>query len=343
MPDVAIPFRHRQAAHCETGAMSSLLAHAGLDLSEPMVFGIGAGLFFAYLPFIKLQGKFPLVSFRAVPGSIMKRISKQLGVRFRDVSYGHDAGRAMAELDAALDQGIPVGLQTGVYWLPYMPGAMRFQFNGHNIIVYGREGDEYLISDPVLHEVVRCRRDDLVRARFSEGDMAPRGRMYHPIHVPADVSIREPVRRGLGKVAFNMTRIPLPFLGVRGIRKLSKVVRKWPHQLSPEGAAMQIGHLVLLLEEIGTGGAGFRFMYGAYLQDAAAALGDAGLADASKAMVGVGDRWRSFALLASRTCKGRATVESPYDRLADILLECADGEAEVHRQVRDRLAAGAGA
>lgn len=338
MQNVEIPFRHRHAAHCETGAMSALLAHAGLDLSEPMVFGTGAGLFFAFLPFVKLQGKFPLVAFRAQPGSIKKRICNELGIRFRDETFGRDADRAMAELDRALDQGIPVGLQTGVYWLPYMPGAMRFQFNGHNIIVYGREGDEYLVSDPVLHDVVRCRRDDLVRARFSEGDMAPRGRMYYPVQVPTSVDLVGPVRRGMAKTTFNMLKIPVPFLGVRGIRKLSGVVRAWPRKLSAADAAMQIGHLVLLLEEIGTGGAGFRFMYGGFLQDAAGVLGDPGFADAGRAMIAAGDKWREFALLASRTCKGRATVQDPYDRLADLLLECAEGEAAVYRQVRERLA-----
>ena len=90
----------------------------------------------------------------------------------------------MAELDAALDNSIPVGLQTGVYWLPYFPSALRFHFNAHNLVVYGKEGDEYLISDPVFPGPVRCPAEDLARARFASGALAPKGKMYYLTQVP---------------------------------------------------------------------------------------------------------------------------------------------------------------
>ena len=35
-------------AHCETTALGVLLRHAGLDLSEPMLFGLGSGVSFIY-------------------------------------------------------------------------------------------------------------------------------------------------------------------------------------------------------------------------------------------------------------------------------------------------------
>lgn len=38
-------FKHTQSAHCESGVTVNLLAHQGLSLSEPMVFGIGSGIF----------------------------------------------------------------------------------------------------------------------------------------------------------------------------------------------------------------------------------------------------------------------------------------------------------
>ena len=49
-----INFTHHQSAHCENGVASNLLKNNGLNISEPMVFGIGSGLFFVYLPFIKV-------------------------------------------------------------------------------------------------------------------------------------------------------------------------------------------------------------------------------------------------------------------------------------------------
>lgn len=41
-PDTFIHFQH---AHCESGVTTNLLRHYGIEISEPMAFGIGAGLF----------------------------------------------------------------------------------------------------------------------------------------------------------------------------------------------------------------------------------------------------------------------------------------------------------
>ncbi|HYD21592.1 MAG TPA: BtrH N-terminal domain-containing protein, partial [Flavipsychrobacter sp.] len=72
-------FHHKQHAHCESGVTSNLLTHHGLPLSEPLAFGIGAGLFFAHIPFIKVSGT-PGTTFRTWPGAIFKRVAQRLHV-----------------------------------------------------------------------------------------------------------------------------------------------------------------------------------------------------------------------------------------------------------------------
>ena len=147
-------FQHRQSAHCESGVMASLLSHAGLPMSEPMAFGLASGLAFAYLPIVKLSGM-PLIAYRMPPKHLIKTLSKRLGARLNSRTFGNpEQGRR--ELDALLDQGRLAGLQSSVFWLPYFPPEMRFHFNAHNLLAYGRDGDEYLISDPVFEEPVRC-------------------------------------------------------------------------------------------------------------------------------------------------------------------------------------------
>src|SRR5690606_12676433 len=93
-------------------------------------------------------------------------------------------GDAMDALNRSLDQGRVVGLQTSVYYLPYLPEAFRFHFNAHNLVVYGREGNTYLISDPVMEEATRIERADLEKARFAKGTPEPRGFMYSVESVP---------------------------------------------------------------------------------------------------------------------------------------------------------------
>src|SRR5580704_5281360 len=73
-------FEHIQSAHCENGVTTSLLRYHGVDrITEPLAFGIGSGLFFVYIPFIKIN-KGPALAFRTLPGLIFKRTCKSLGI-----------------------------------------------------------------------------------------------------------------------------------------------------------------------------------------------------------------------------------------------------------------------
>ena len=53
-------------------------------------------------------------------------------------------------------------------------------------------------------------------------------------------------------------------------------------------------------EEIGTGGGGFRFIYGAFLQEAASILKNNTLQELSKEITDIGDAWRDFAVAIAR-------------------------------------------
>jgi hypothetical protein len=84
-------------------------------------------------------------------------------------------------------------------------------------------------------------------------------------------------------------------------------------------------------EEIGTGGGGFRFLYAAFLQEAAVLLGDDLLRQEAERLTASGDGWREFAAMAARICKGRAKPGEGYGAAAERLLACADREEQVFR------------
>ena len=171
-------FTHHQSAHCENGVASNLLKHNGLNISEPMVFGIGSGLFFVFLPFLKVNYA-PAISYRPMPGQIFNKLAKRLGLKIKRQKYSSEANSVKA-LDENLKKNIPSGLQVGVYNLTYFPDEYRFHFNAHNLVVYGKTETDYLISDPVFEDTVRCSSADLLRARFAKGALAPKGLLYYP-------------------------------------------------------------------------------------------------------------------------------------------------------------------
>ena len=326
-----IPFEHRQSAHCETGVAANLMSHYGLDVNEAMAFGIGSGLFFGYLPFIRLN-HLPLTTYRITTGGILKRLTKRLGVTLRMTQF-RNPRKAMDELDRKLDEGVPVGCQTGGYWLPYFPQAYRFHFNMHNLVVIGREGDDYLISDPIFETPVHCHRRDLVKARFAKGALAPKGKMYFVEGVPTAADFPRAVKRGMREVGRTMLKAPVSLIGVKGIRKLARQVELWPKKFSPEKARLYLGQVIRMQEEIGTGGAGFRFIYAAFLQQASEVLALPRVRELSAEMTAIGDRWRQFAVSGARNCKGRARPEDSYDAMAATVRECADREAAVYREL----------
>ena len=327
-----LPFTHRQSAHCESGVMSALTTHAGLPLSEPMAFGLAAALAFALIPFVKLSG-LPLIAYRMPPGAIIRGVRKRLDIGMRRFTFG-DPEQGMAALDRALDEGRVVGLQSSVFWLPYFPEDMRFHFNAHNLIVYGRDGGDYLVSDPVFEETVRCDRASMKKARFAKGALAAKGLMYFVERLPAEVELGRAIPAAIRANHRVMAKAPLPFVGLRGMRRLGRSIVKLSRDPRRRDTYLPrfLGHVVRMQEEIGTGGAGFRFMYGAFLKEAAASIGEPALKEASAAMTEAGDTWRLFALRASKMCKGREPMNAPA--LSDIIMQCADREAAAWELLR---------
>jgi len=330
--EIVIDFPHQQAAHCENGVTANLLRDQGISLSEPMIFGIGSGIFFSYLPFYKVNN-IPVVSFRPWPGQIFNRINKRLGIKIERARFSNQE-ESMAALDRNLEQGIPTGCLVGVYNLTYFPPGYRFHFNAHNIVVTGRENGEYLISDPIMPGIERLTKKELAKVRFAKGTYPPKGRMYFIKEVPESFDLKDAIIKGIRHACQDMLKIPVPLFGVKGIRYLARQMRRWPKKHGDKKAAIYLGQVVRMLEEIGTGGAGFRFIYAAFLQESSLILDKPRLSELSVEMGAIGDRWRDFALIAGRIFKNRAGQAESFQAASDILMEIANREEKLFRELK---------
>lgn len=325
-----IEFEHQMSSHCENGVTANLLRYYGIELSEAMIFGLGSGLFFTYLPFLKLNGA-PGTSFRPMPGMIFKRINKALGIKTRTMRFPWNADNAMQALDKKLIEGIPVGMVVGVYHLTYFPEVYRFHFNAHNIVAYGKEDGRYIVSDPIMETPEWITEDDLKIVRYAKGTIKPKGKMYYVTGVPKQVDIKSAIPKAIKTTSRQMVVWPGPIVGVSAIRMLAKDVRKWGKKLPARKAAKYLGSVVRMQEEIGTGGAGFRFLYAAFLQESGKLLPHDGLLEAAKDMTETGDRWRDFAVAAARVCKSRTVDGESYDSVSEMLYKLADREERLFK------------
>ena len=99
---------------------------------------------------------------------------------------------------------------------------------------------------------------------------------------------------------------------------------------------LYLGHIVRMQEEIGTGGAGFRYIYAYFLEQAAERLNAPKLQSCSEKMTAIGDEWRTFASLAVRQC--RKPKSGGYAEVAAKLREIAAQEEALWREIK-RVAA----
>lgn len=329
---VELNLEHRMAGHCENGVISDILRYYGIELSEPMIFGLASGLFFCHMPFIKMSGM-AVTSFRTFPGVLFKRVAKALGIKIETKRY-LNKGHAMRDLDRMLAQGTPIGCVVGMYYLPYLPIEYRFHFNGHNICVIGKDeqSDDYVVCDPNAMQKVRLSSKDLLKVRFAKGGTYPLlGQMYWIKSVPKTLPDLSPIIiKAIRKNCRLMTSQPrwICFAGVNGIYLLSERIRRWEETMGKRKAALNLAQVIRMLEEIGTGGAGFRFIYGAFLQEAAVITGISELNHYSQRITVIGDKWREFAYMASRIFKRRSGENYTYEQLGDILHGIADMEKQ---------------
>jgi hypothetical protein len=331
-----LDFSHLQSAHCENGVTTNLLKHVGVEqISEPLAFGIGSGLFFIYIPLLKINDG-PAIAFRTMPGMIFKRTCNSLNIDIVRKTF-RSKEKAQQFLDQCLQANRPAGCQVGVYYLPYFPKEYRFHFNAHNIIVYGKEDDNYLVSDPVMETTNIMSSYELERVRFAKGPLAPNGQIYFPKEKKSvsDELIRKAIKTGIKRNVRDMLYIPGSIAGVSGIKYTGGKIKKWRDKLGIKKSGIYLAQLVRMQEEIGTGGGGFRFIYGAFLQQAHAYHPNDQLLEISAMFTEAGDRWRKAAVQAAGIYKGRITSQQDFDVMGDQLIEISELEKKAFRQLSD--------
>lgn len=130
---------------------------------------------------------------------------------------------------------------------------------------------------------------------------------------------------------------PVPIIGVAAMRWLAKHIRTWHIKTNTKTANHYLAQMVRMQEEIGTGGGGFRFIYGAFLQEAAVVLKNEALNELAAEITKIGDLWRDFAVNAARVYKNRSNQADVYNSLADELLHLAALEEAFFKKLKKAI------
>ena len=328
----AIKFDHKLAAHCESGMVTSLLNHSGIKISEAMVFGISGSIFFAYINNPMLP--FPTIAVRNQPGKIYKNFSRHSNLPFIKKQF-RQPDKAKNELENLLGSNTPAGVQVDFFYMDYVPEYIRAHFNGHFVIIVGKNNNNYIISDAYTPELVELDENTLQAARFTRGSFKPKGLMIYRNGSTDTIDWESAVEKGIKKAAFNMLKIPFPFLGVKGIRYFAKKLPDWPKLArDEEHLSDEVMMINILLEERGTGGGGFRFMYAAFLQEAAKLINKPALNEIAEQMMNNGDEWRLISIFAGKIGRNRELGQDKLRELGKMIEKRADVEKKIFTDLK---------
>lgn len=253
----------RGMRHCETTALGVLLRHQGLDLSEPMLFGLGSGLSFLYWDSRTMD--FPFLGGRVKPFDLTRNLAAVLGLELV-VRETTSPRRAWENVVSSLAAGHPVGLQLDSYHLDYF--TSKVHFGGHVVALYGYDDhNAYLVDTDQQGGAVSTSLTSLARARAARGPMSARHRSF-TLTVPEDLpSPYSRIVPAITSCAQAFLDPPIANLGHRGIEKAGKLVRTWLRRT--DTPQRDLPRAALLMEKAGTGGALFRNLYRDFLAECA--------------------------------------------------------------------------
>ncbi|MEV6805337.1 BtrH N-terminal domain-containing protein [Streptomyces sp. NPDC051129] len=251
----------RGTQHCETTALGVLLRHQGVDLSEPMLFGLGSGLSFIYWDGKNMD--FPFLGGRVKPFDLTSNLALRLGLELL-TQETTSPRKAWDNVAALIDAGHPVGLQLDSYHLDYF--GSRIHFGGHVVAMYGYDDrNAYLVDTDQQGGAVSTSLTSLAQARAARGPMTAKHRSFTltaPKNLPAP---HEQIVPAVTACADAFLNPPIANLGYRGIEKAGKLVRTWLQRT--DNPQRDLPQAALLMEKAGTGGALFRNLYRDFLAE----------------------------------------------------------------------------
>jgi Butirosin biosynthesis protein H, N-terminal/Domain of unknown function (DUF4872) len=315
-------YTHIPGHHCGSTALRNLLAHHGIEISEEMAFGLGAGACFYY---VAMDEASPTRWFNGRTARLEETFSELTGgaLRLRTFEEGDDGAWPAARRE--VDAGNPVLLLTDLFYLDHYGNSAHFP--GHAVVLAGYDDRVAHLSDTGFEDLQETRLENLDRARHSEHPAYPlSGHMFTVAELSDPARLADAVPAAIERAARAMVEPEFPeYSGLDAVRRLAAEAGSWPEVAEDWQWCARFGYQVI--ERRGTGGGAFRLMYSRFLEevgrpeaalaaDAAARwtdLGGAFLA-ASRDETPRASSWREVGLVADRVS---AAEEALWTALAD--------------------------
>ncbi len=263
MPSVPA-YTHHPGHHCGSTALRNLLGHHGVEISEEMAFGVGAGACFYY---VTLEDASPSRWFNGRTARLEESFNELTGgaaLSLRTFEKGDEGAWEAAR--AEIDEGNPVLLLTDLYYLDHYGNSAHFP--GHAVVLAGYDEEVARLSDTGFEELQTTRLENLDRARHSKHPAYPlAGHMFTAAGTISPERLREAIPAAIERAAQAMVEPEFRgFSGLDAVRRLAEEAGSWPEAAEDWQWCARFGYQVI--ERRGTGGGAFRLMYSRFLEEA---------------------------------------------------------------------------
>ncbi len=260
--------------HCGSVAMRGLLHHyCGLELPEPVVFGLGAGATSLYL---RGPGLDPAAMFFGRTGSMEQDVAVHLQIDYREQPEPDDE-RAWQRVRDEVAAGRPTMLSGDIFYLDYR--EFKVHFPAHRFVLLGFDDDteQVWIADRIRPEAEVCSYRALFLSRNPPEGLSTKnlwGR-FHDVEVGRDLvgatrkaiatcagamlAGGDAVGAGAGLAAEGELR------SVQGVNAARIFADDLPGFAAREDASWLAQFNASAIEKFGNGGGNFRRLYAGFL------------------------------------------------------------------------------
>lgn len=304
--------------HCETTATGTLLRQLGIELSEPMLFGLGEGLGFIYWNMKTMD--FPFMGGRIKTDLLTRNIARNLNLELV-VKETASAPKAWNNVKELLNSGQAVGLKLDCYYLEYFSNP--FHFAGHYAAIYGYDDkNAFLVDTGQQGTQVQTSLKSLSVARAAKGPMSSKNLYYVLRKTDCEADISTAILTAIRNNAEDYLNPPITNIGYKGILKTGTEIIKWFRK--SQDIESEFKALAMLMEKAGTGGALFRNLYRDFLKESYDLLKLDGLKSAYDAFCEIAALWTHVAQLFEEVSRTK-DIKDVY-QASDILKSLSEKE-----------------
>jgi hypothetical protein len=323
-------FKHFKGQHCETVATGTLLKNIGIELSEPMLFGIGEGLGYIFWN-MKIMD-FPFIGGRIKPDALTENICRNLNLNL-EVKETSSIKKAWENVKVNIEQGKAVGLKLDCYHLDYF--TTKIHFAGHYASIYGYDNQLAYLNDTNQQgrDAITTLKN-LELARNERGPMSSKNLSYTISRNGELPELKKAIKCAIHNNANDFLNPPIKNIGYKGIYKTSSEIKKWFETSKDIKKDFQTS--ASLMEKGGTGGSLFRNIYRDFLKESGELIESNQLIKASEAYDTIAKLWKDVADLFIKI--GETEDIKYVNSASKILVELSEREKIVMEKLKEASA-----